>query len=143
MLKSRRLRAYELNVQSYARRNQHQQVVEVILLARVRLLFHHRRWDLIAQSLHELGEACHWSDSAGFKSRALDGPNSQWSTTVAVHFLLFRCLWEGRVGRPQLVRRFRKEAFHLMDEAAERGAFAVARGIGGLQKVSAYLPWKF
>lgn len=55
---------------------------------------------------------------------------------MAIHFLLFRCLLEDRLGRPALVRILRKEAFNLMDEVVESDSFAMARRAGGAQKVS-------
>lgn len=114
-------------------------MLEVLLLARVRLHFHHRRWDLLPASIMELGEACKWTEANGFESLPSAASSSQWSTTVAVHYLLFRCLLEDRLGHPRVVRRLRKEAFNLMDEAAEKQLFAKARHAGGLHEVSSCL----
>lgn len=111
-------------------------MLQVLLLARVRLHFHQRRWDLLPTSITELGQACHWTEANGFESPPSASVNPQWSATVAVHYLLFRCLLEDRLGRPRVVRRLRKEAFNLMDEAAEKQLFAEARQAGGLHEVS-------
>ena len=111
-------------------------MLEVLFLARVRLQFHQRRWDLLPASIAELGEACRWSEETGFKEEPSISIDPQWATTLAVHYLLFRCLYEDRKGHPRAVRRLRKEAFNLMDVAAERHSFELARRVGGLQEVS-------
>lgn len=113
-------------------------MAEDLLLARVRLHFHQRRWDLLPASIAELGQACLWTETSGFERPPSASTLSQWSTTLAVHYLLFRCLLEDRLGHPRVVRRLRKEAFNLMDEAAEKHIFAKARQAGGLQEVSSF-----
>ena len=91
---------------------------------------------MLPTSVAELGQASRWSESSGFERLPSASSTPQWSTTLAVHYLLFRCLLEDRLGRPRVVRRLRKEAFNLMDEAAEKQIFAETRQAGGLQEVS-------
>lgn len=74
-------------------------------------------------------------EAEGFQEPPTAGSDPEWRTNLAVHYLLYRCLWEGRLGKPQTVRRLRKEAFSLMDEAAERRLFSDARASGGLYEV--------
>lgn len=108
---------------------------QALLVAHIRLCFHQRRWDMLPDSIAALGTACSWSEVDGFNPGPSSGSDPGWSINMALHFLLFRCLWEDRIGHPLLVRRLRKQAFNLMDEAADRQLFADSRAMGGLHEV--------
>lgn len=98
------------------------------------MLFQLRRWDLLPAALDELGALCGWDEKT--TSLLPTSPvNPQWSVTIAIHYLLYRCLWEGRMGRAAVVKTLRQCTFRLMDETIEKRLSAEARAHGGLQKV--------
>jgi hypothetical protein len=72
----------------------------------------------------------------GLPTTIASAPNPEWLATIAVHLLLYKCLWEGRRGKPERVKQLRKQTFGLMDEASECRAFAALRHHGGLLEVS-------
>ena len=110
-------------------------MTQILLLAQVRLLCHQRRWDLLPPALSELGTTLGWTE-AGFSWTLASCKNADWLAPIAVQFLLYQCLWEGRQGRPERVKVLRKEAFGMMDQASECRAFDVLRRNGGLVDVS-------
>jgi hypothetical protein len=111
-------------------------MVQMLLLAQIRLLCHQRRWDLLPASLDELGTTLGWTDSSGFSWSLASVKNAAWLAPIAVQFLLYQCLWQGRQGRPDRVKILRKEAFGMMDQASECRAFSALRRNGGLVDVS-------
>jgi hypothetical protein len=126
-------------------------MIQILLLARTRLLIHQRRWDLLPEVLDDLGSTLGWTgptgpesaesqtpltESSGFSWTLARCKNAQWLAPIAVQFLLYQCLWQGRQGRPNRVKAFRKEAFGIMDQASECHAFDALRENGGLLDVS-------
>ena len=114
-------------------------MVQILLLAQIRLFCHQRRWDLLPASLEELGTTLGWTDAGGFSWTLASAKNAAWLAPIAVQFLLYQCLWQGRQGRPDRVKVLRKEAFGMMDQASETRAFAGLRRNGGLLDVSLYV----
>jgi hypothetical protein len=110
-------------------------MVHILLLAQIRLYCHQRRWDLLPASLAELGTTLGWTE-AGFAWTLASCKNADWLAPIAVQFLLYQCLWEGRQGRPEKVKVLRKQAFGMMDQASECRAFDSLRQHGGLVDVS-------
>jgi hypothetical protein len=110
-------------------------MTQILLLAQIRLLCHQRRWDLLPNALGDLGSALGWTE-AGFSWTLASCKNADWLAPIAVQFLLYQCLWEGRQGRPERVKVLRKQAFGMMDQASECRAFDVLRRNGGLVDVS-------
>jgi len=110
-------------------------MTQILLLAQIRLLCHQRRWDLLPPALSDLGATLGWTE-AGFPWTLSSCKNADWLAPIAVQFLLYQCLWEGRQGRPERFKVLRKQAFGMMDQASECRAFDVLRRNGGLVDVS-------
>jgi len=106
-------------------------MTQILLLAQIQLVCHQRRWYLLPAVLVELGATLGWTE-AGFPWNLGPCKNADWLAPIAVQFLLYQCLWEGRHGRPERVKLLRKQAFGMMDQASECRAFDLLRRNGGL-----------
>ncbi|RSH94344.1 hypothetical protein EHS25_004147 [Saitozyma podzolica] len=105
----------------------HRQIVQAACLARLRILFSHRRWDAIPAALEDLAAAIGWvDDHAAVLSRDV------WNVSCTAHYILLRCLWEARVGRDAVVKSLLKTAYDILDKAAVAGTFERFRADGGV-----------
>ena len=50
--------------------------------------------------------------------------------------MLFRCLWEGRIGNDATVKVLLKRLYLLMDDTSDRGVFEQMRASGGTVEAS-------
>lgn len=76
-----------------------------------------------------------WTEEKGLPGILNTAKDPSWLATIAVHFMLYKCLWEGRQGRAERVKQLRKQTFGLMDEISECRAFSPLRQNGGLLEV--------
>lgn len=63
---------------------------------------------------------------------------STWDAHFILHYLLLRCLWEGRVGNDTLVKVTLKKLYLLMDDTSDRGVFSEVRAKGGAIEVNGF-----
>lgn len=54
---------------------------------------------------------------------------------MTIHYILFRCLWEGRIGNDSTVKALLKKLYLIMDDTSDRGLFDELRASGGVMQV--------
>ncbi|CAD6588699.1 MAG: hypothetical protein TREMPRED_005127, partial [Tremellales sp. Tagirdzhanova-0007] len=112
--------------QLIAQREKHFQVFQLAQITRLHFLFQHRQWEQVASALDDLAISIDYD---------AEGPEvsikSAWEAHVALHFMLFRCLWEGRIGNDATVKVLLKRLYLLMDDTSDRGVFEQMRASGG------------
>lgn len=93
-----------------------------LALIKTRLLFVQRRWDGVPVALEQMATAIGWHEESLTAA----------TTDTYMHYLILRCLWEGRVGNDARVRSLLRRIYTTMDEAADASAFESSRAKGGV-----------
>jgi hypothetical protein len=96
-----------------------------LALIRTRLLFVQRRWDDVPTALDQLAASIGWHEDSLTAA----------TTDTYMHYLMLRCLWEGRIGNDVRVRSLLRQMYTTMDEAADTSAFEAGRASGGVVKL--------
>nr|ODO02711.1 hypothetical protein L204_01450 [Cryptococcus depauperatus CBS 7855] len=119
-----------------ARLNQHTLVLQLALLIKTRITFVHRRWEVVSIALADFASAIGWSDETS-PTELLRIENGQqiWLTSLCVHYLLLRALWEGRIGNDAVAKGIMKKLYVLMDETADKKVFNSVRATGGVMSI--------
>lgn len=97
-------------------------------LVKTRILFVQRRWDTVPKALEDFAVAIGWRED----SLTATGPPH-----VYIHYLILRCLWEGRIGNDAATRALLRRMYMFMDEGADQGVFDKDRARGGVVEVRA------
>lgn len=103
-------------------------------LARLRLLFLHRRWADLPAAL----DACARELAPSLQNPSdIDAPTANvWQAHLQLHYTLYRALWHGRAGDDAAAKGLLKQVYLLVDQVADSGLFKTLRRSGGLTKVS-------
>ncbi|WVN85468.1 uncharacterized protein L203_100614 [Cryptococcus depauperatus CBS 7841] len=119
-----------------ARLNKHTLVLQLALLIKTRITFVHRRWEVVSIALADFASAIGWSDETS-PTELLRIENGQqiWLTSLCVHYLLLRALWEGRIGNDAVAKGIMKKLYVLMDETADKKVFNSVRATGGVMSI--------
>ena len=118
-------------LQTIARNSNHDHVLQLTTIIRLRLLIKYRKWDMVTSALTDLGTYLGYDDRARHTQQT-----STWKAHATVHYLIFRCLWEGRIGNDSVVKSLLKHLYLLMDNMADQAVFHQLRANGGIIQVS-------
>lgn len=69
-----------------------------------------------------------------------DKSKSAWEAHVTLHYMLLRCLWEGRIGNDANIKVLLKRLYLFMDDSSDRGVFGQLRASGGTLEASHVFP---
>jgi hypothetical protein len=121
-----------LELQKEAQEAQHEHMVLLVLLARLRGHFNLRKWDNLGDTLEELRLA------AGISAT---GPPPKVGADiirdiVVIHYYQFLALHTGRIGEQKLAKAALTNVYDMMDKAINVGIWARLRCNGGVLKVS-------
>ena len=108
-------------------------MVELVHIARLRLFHKHRCWDRVSTTLEDFASSIGWRGDG-------DGPHkldteTAWTAHLAIHYLLLRSLWDGRIGNDLAVKSILKRIYLMMDDLSEKGVFSDLRANGGIIEV--------
>ena len=122
-------RNHILTRQKESRSLGHEQITDLVSIAKVRLAFVQRKWENVGLAMDSLGSAVHRSE---------DSPAhwSSWQIYLKSQYLHLLALWEGRQGNDDAVKAILKQLYGFVDHASEAGAFDELRRQGGVTTVS-------
>ncbi|WWC59919.1 uncharacterized protein I303_102481 [Kwoniella dejecticola CBS 10117] len=114
----------------------HVQVIQLAALTKARFVFVSRKWEYAAQALSSLsavlGIAEDLSNIAHFEGSPVE---KLWHTSVLVHYLTLRALWEGRTGNDTLAKTTLQTIYTTMDGISESGIMNTIRANGGVMTI--------
>lgn len=107
-------------------------MVQLLFLIQARTLFVIRRWDTVPAALAQLADSLGWHEPFFTANGPTSGPDVARHAYFVLHYMMLRCLWEGRIGNDAVVKSLLKRVYLSVDEALDENRFAAFKADGGM-----------
>lgn len=113
-------------------------MTQLLALIYTRSLYTLRKWDLVPTALHRLGTSLGWDETSYSANGPSSGDALARHTYFVLHYILLRCLWEGRIGHDLGVRALLKRLYLIVDEICDADRFGTIRTQGAILDIGSH-----